>query len=384
MAGLVLIAVLLVGSLAFAASKVTPYQQTIERGPAPQVRSTPYLAAEQFLTTQGRTVKRAERLAAHDGLRPENQILLVLGERREMTQRQTAQMLQWVAQGGHLVFVAERIWDERAASSGDLLLDALGLQQYETSTEEAAESARQASRADEKPELTRLYLENEDAPAYFAFDTGYHLYDANKKAHAWANSSGATHMLQLQHGAGLITALTDSWIWQNDQIHRYDHAWLLWYLTQDREVTFVYRTGHDGLAAQLLRHFPEALLALSLILALTLWHLSQRLGPLADASNRGRRELLEHIRASADFLYRRAGQRHLVEGLQQDILRKVQRQHPGFDTLNLEQQWQVLATASSLPIETIAHAMRPPSAKPASIAEFTSQAAHLQILRNSL
>src|SRR3546814_1315811 len=59
------------------------------------------------------------------------------------------------------------------------------------------------------------------------------------------------------HGDGLITALTDSWIWQNRNIDQYDHAWLLWYLTQDSAVTLAHRSEHDGLLAQLRRHFPE-------------------------------------------------------------------------------------------------------------------------------
>lgn len=383
-AGLLLLALLLAGVLAFAASRMTSYEEIIDHGPAPQVRSTPYLAAEQFLATQGRTVIRTESLDTLAELQPDKQILLLLGDRGEMTAKQRELLLEWVANGGHLVFVAERIWDERAARSGDLLLDALGLQQYETASEESAGPARRLSDADKDAKLTRLYLENEDAPAYFDFDTGFHLYDAEKKAHAWANSQGATHMLQLQHGEGLITALTDSWIWQNDRIGQYDHAWLLWYLTQDREVSFVYRTAHDSLAEQLLRHFPEALLALLLVLAFTLWHLSHRFGPLIDTANRGRRQLEEHIRASADFLYRRAGQSHLLTGLQHDILRKAQRRHPGFETLAREQQCQVLATCSSLPVDTVNHAMRPPSAKPVSVAEFTSQVAHLQTLRNTL
>lgn len=380
---LLLVAVLIAALLAFAASKATSYSEVIEHGPAPEVRSTPYLAAEQFLVAQKRAVDRADNLAALGGLPPESRILLLLGERADMTPMQAEQLLEWVTNGGHLVFVAERIWDERSASSGDLLLDALGLQQYETIAEESADSSKQPG-VDKNLELTRLYLENEEAPAYLAFDTSFHLYDAGKKAHAWANSQGATHMLQLQHGAGLITALTDSWIWQNDRIDGYDHAWLLWYLTQDREVTFVYRTGHDSLAKQLLQHFPEALLALLLILAFTLWHLSHRLGPLIETTNHGRRQLEEHIRASADFLYRRAGQGHLLTSLQHDIMRQAQRRHPGYETLAHDQQCQVLAAFSGLTIDTIDHALRPPPPKPVSVAEFTSQVAHLQTLRNSL
>lgn len=381
---LMLVAVLLGALLLFAASKATPYEEVIEHGPAPQARSNPYLAAEHFLADQGRAVTHAESVMGLVDLQPDQQVLLLLDDRSEMTPRQARHLLEWVAEGGHLVFVAERLWNERTAKSGDLLLDALNLQQYETSEGDNSDAADQIASAEKQPSLTRLYLENEDAPAYLAFDTDYHLYDAGKKSHAWANSAGATHMLQLQHGNGLVTALTDSWIWQNDNIAKYDHAWLLWYLTQDRDVTLAYRTEHDGLLQQLLRYFPEALVALLLMLIFAIWHLSQRQGPLLAPPDRGRRQLQEHLRGSAAFLYRHAGQRHLLINLQRDIQRQARRRHPGFETLKHAEQCQVLAKLSRLSADSIDQVLRPPNAKPASTAEFTTQVVRLQSLRNAL
>ncbi|MCQ4313134.1 DUF4350 domain-containing protein [Pseudomonas stutzeri] len=382
---LALAAVLLGALLLFAMNKATPYEEVIEHGPSPQVRSNPYLAAEHFLADQGRAVTRTESVTGLVDLQPDTQVLLLLGDRSEMTPRQSARLLAWVADGGHLVFVAERLWNERTASSGDLLLDTLNLQQYETTEgRNGKDVADRIASAEKHPPLTRLYLENENAPAYLAFDTDYHLYDAGEKAHAWANSAGATHMLQLQHGNGLVTALTDSWIWQNDNIARYDHAWLLWYLTQDRDVTLAYRTEHNSLLQQLLRYFPEALVALLLMLIFTTWHLAQRQGPLFAPPDRGRRQLQEHLRGSADFLYRHAGQRYLLSNLQRDILRQACRRHPGFETLGHAEQCEILAKFSRLSIDSIDQALRSPAAKPASTAEFTTQVARLQSLRNAL
>nr|WP_272889353.1 DUF4350 domain-containing protein [Stutzerimonas stutzeri] len=370
--------------LLFAASKATRYQQVIERGPAPQVRANPYLAAERFLIDRGTAVTHTEGLSGLFEVPPKDRILLLLGERAEMTPGQNARLLEWVNEGGHLVFVAERLWDEHTGKSGDLLLDTLHLQQYETTDDETNEATKQIASDEKHSMLTRLYLENEDAPAYFAFDTDYHLYDAGKRAHAWANSDGATHMLQLKHGKGLITALTDSWIWQNDNIGRYDHAWLLWYLTQDRDVTLAYRTEHDGLSQRLLRYFPEALTALLLMLLFAVWHRAQRQGPIVETADRGRRQLQEHLRASADFLHRHAGQRHLLIGLQRDILRQARRRHSGFEALTYAEQCRVLAKLSRLPTDAIEQALRQPAEKPVSTAEFTNQVARLQSLRNAL
>lgn len=410
--------VLLLGLLgSYVLSQATPYQELIKHGPAPEARANPYLAAEHFLRQQGRKVQRADSLQSLAQLPAAGQVLLILGSREQMTPKQSERLLAWTRRGGHLLVVAENFWDADKDSSGDPLLDPLGIQKYmsdeldeddesesqanagtnEDSAEDsnpAAETApgdedtRPVKDAEQDPapavDLTQLYLENEDAPAYIDFDTDYHLFDAKDLAHAWANSADTTHMLQLSQGDGLLTVVTDSWIWQNDQIGDYDHAWLLWYLTQDREVTLLYRADRDDLFSLLLRHFPEALLALSLLLAAGLWAAGLRQGPLQPVPERQRRQLQEHLRSSADFLLRHAGQRHLLQALQRDIQRRARLRHPGFDRLGVAEQWQVLGRMTRLTPSAISQAMRPIADKRLSASEFTRQVAHLQTLRNVL
>jgi hypothetical protein len=387
--------------------KLTPYQETLKHGPDPEARANPYLAAEHFLRKQGLQVQRADGLEIMKGLPSAGQTLLLLGDRNRMTPKQVERLLAWTAKGGHLLFVAERLWDEEEGKSGDLLLDSLGIQQYESEEldEDASEAAdEQAATEDEYeaepqtepeadaatdsdnayPELTQLYLENEEAPAYFNFDTDYHLYDAENRAHAWANSDAATHLLQLYHGDGLISVVSDSWIWQNQGIAEYDNAWLLWYMTQDSQVTLLYRADRDDLFSLLLEHFPQALVALALLLAFGLWHLGMRQGPLLLPANRNRRQLQEHLRGSADFLLRHNGQHSLLQGLQQDIQRRARHRHPGFERLAVAEQWQVLSRLTRQPSSVISQAMRPLPKQRLAAADFTRQVANLQTLRNAL
>lgn len=392
-AGFILaIALLLVLGLiaSYVLGKLEPYEDVIEHGPAPEVASSPYLAAEHFLRKQGIAARRAEGLDVLDGLPSEGQTLMLLADRGNMTPRQVERVLQWTAGGGHLLFIAERLWDEEEGKSGDLLLDLLGVQQYmsdELDDEEASEAEAENEQNEEHeayPQLTKLYLENEQAPAYIAFNTDFHLYDAQNRAHAWANSDSATHLLQLYHGDGLITVLSDPWIWQNRNINEYDHAWLLWYLSQDSAVTLLYHADSDGLARLLLRHFPLALLVLALLIIATLWHVGMRHGPLQAPASRARRQLEEHLRGSADFLLRRSGQHSLLKGLQQDINRRARRRHPGFEKLAVAEQWQVLGRLTRLPAKDISQAMRPLPPQRLSASDFTRQVAHLQTLRNAL
>lgn len=390
--------------------KLTPYQETLKHGPDPEARANPYLAAEHFLRKQGLQVQRADGLEVIKDLPSAGQTLLLLGDRNRMTPKQTERLLAWTAKGGHLLFVAERLWDEEEGKSGDLLLDSLGIQQYESEEldEDASETADEEAAAEDEhdaeqptepmpdeaqapadagnayPELTQLYLENEEAPAYFNFDTDFHLYDAENRAHAWANSDAATHLLQLYHGDGLISVVSDSWIWQNQGIGEYDNAWLLWYMTQDSQVTLLYRADRDDLFSLLLEHFPQALVALALLLAFGLWHLGMRQGPLLLPASRNRRQLQEHLRGSADFLLRHNGQHSLLQGLQQDIQRRARHRHPGFERLAVAEQWQVLSRLTRQPSSVISQAMRPLPKQRLAAADFTRQVANLQTLRNAL
>ncbi|WP_437883209.1 DUF4350 domain-containing protein [Pseudomonas sp. LRF_L74] len=389
----------------YAAEQAEPYQKTIKHGAAPEVSANPYLAAEMFLRKRKIEVSRSETLAGLDDLPAAGHTLLLLANRSDMTPRQARRLLEWTAKGGHLVFIAESLWDEEKGKSEDLLLDSVGIHQImteeldaddESEDEEASEdepehsaseSEEQAQDDDEEeryPELTKIYLENEEAPAYIGFDTEYHLYDTNDKVYAWANSGEATHMMQLDHGEGLVTVLTDAWIWQNDEIADYDNAWLLWYLTQDTSVTLVYNTERDNLASQLLEHYPLALVVLVLLIIASLWHVGLRHGPLQVVPERARRQLEEHLRGGADFLLRHSGQQHLLLALQRDILRRARHRHPGFERLAIADQWHALGRLTRLPSSAISQAMKPSPVKRMSATDFTRQVANLQTLRNAL
>ncbi|MFI8479897.1 DUF4350 domain-containing protein [Pseudomonas sp. NPDC078700] len=425
--------ILVLGLLAsYLLGRAESYETVIDHGAAPEVKANPYFAAQAFLREQGVKIETADSLAKLSQLPSVGHTLLLLGDREKVTPQQTQRLLDWSAKGGHLIFVAERLWDKKQGTSGDLLLDSLGIQQLESDKldpaddaskhakveatqqlpeshneaeadqhahsqleqlsqgepEQAEESTANTPSADEAsdayPKLTKLYLENEDAPAYISFDVGFHLYDAKNLATAWANSAQSTHMLQLFHGDGLITVLTDSWVWQNDKIAKYDNAWLLWYLTQDTEVTLLFRADHDNLLSLLWKHFAQALLALALLIALTLWSVGMRQGPLQLPASFSRRQLQEHIRASADFSLRRSGQQTLLQGLQLDIQRRARKRHPGFERLPVADQWLVLSRLTRLTTGAVGKAMRPLPQQRLTATDFTRQVAHLQTLRNAL
>ncbi|AZV28685.1 hypothetical protein CT157_22580 [Pseudomonas syringae] len=361
--------------------KATPYQAEVDHGPSPAAQANPYLAAEMFLRERGIDVSHAESLAVLPDIDPRQHTLLMFNDRSKMTPRQVDQVLNWARAGGRLVFVAESIWDEKTGQSNDLLLDRVQL--HQSFTKDLKGTPPDAAE-DPWPNLTKLYLEDEDAPAYAGFDTAFHLDDPKNLAQAWANSAKATHMMQLAFGLGTITVVTDADLWKTPAIAQHDNAWLLWYLSADTAVTLLYNTEHDGLLTLLWRYFPQAIVALLALIGLWLWHVGVRHGPVQAPAPSGRRQLMEHLRASADFILRHNGQQTLLQALQQDVLRRARHRHPGFDQLNVAEQWLVLSRLTRQPTRAISQALSPAPKRRLSSAEFCRQVAHLQALRNTL
>lgn len=377
--GLLLACLLGAGGL-YVWHKAIPYDEVVDRGPSPEALGNPYLAAEHFLRQQGLAVERASGLERLSDLPPRGRSLLLLGERDNMTPRQVDQLLNWAKSGGHLLVVAEALWDEETAKSGDLLLDSLHIQQ--TLSDESEQPA--PARKQKKPDLTKLYVDNETAPAYFSFDTDFNLTDPKHLAQFSANSARSSHLMQLNLGQGRVTVVTDSDLWKTPGIGQHDNAWLLWYLNQGTDVSLLFNSDVDDLFTLLMRYFPQALVALAALIALALWQAGMRQGPIHAPAPRARRQLQEHLQASADFLLRRSGQGTLLHALQRDILRAARRRHPGFEHLNTADQWQVLEHLTRQPSHVISQALGPLAAKRLSSADFSRQVACLQTLRNAL
>ena len=178
--------------------------------------------------------------------------------------------------------------------------------------------------------------------------------------------------------------ITDSDLWKTPNIGKHDNAWLLWYLTQETDVTLLFNSDTDDLLTLLIRYFPQALVALAALIALALWQAAMRQGPIQAPVAKARRQLQEHLKASADFLLRRSGQGTLLQALQHDLLRAARRRHPGFEHLTTAEQRRVLEHLTRQPPHIISQALEPLTQKRLSSADFSRQVACLQTLRNAL
>ncbi len=348
---------------------------------ANSLTNSPYRAAQAFLQQRGLAVSQAHSLGVLQSLEPQGHSLLLLSERQSMSPAQVENLLRWVNAGGRLVIAAQAQWNERQGKSGDLLLDRLRLRQYLTRDLPPAP----AELADQPfAQLTQIYLEHEPFPAYASFNPAFHLEDPNNLAQFWANSSSATHLMQLQQGLGLVTVVSDAQLWRDEAIGDADNAWLLWYLNQGSAVVLVTDIGQGSLFTSLLRNFNEALCALALLLAFGLWHCAWRPSPRPSPRPQGRPPRLEPLYTNAQAQYRHGGQATLLRTLQQDILRQARRHHPGFERLAVAEQWQVLARASGLSTRQVGQLLSPDPGKRLSGSQFSLRVGNLQTLKGAL
>lgn len=383
--GIVVFALLAVSLIvALLAPHLERYTEQVDLGPTAQAKLNTFLAAELFLHKQGIDLTRLASVKAFEQLPSESKTVIWLSSRQEMTPRQVERVMQWVAAGGHLIIAAQGRFDQPTGKNGDPILDLLGIEKWNTQAFIEQADTEDVSPATPHPELTELWLENEDAPAYLKFDPDWHLHDGHNRAHAWANSGQATHLLQLAHDDGVITVLSDAQLWHNDNLALFDHAWLLWYLTQDSTVSLIQRAPREGLGKVLSEHFATALVMLVLLAIALIWHAAPRVGPVQEAPPPARRRLTEYLHASASFRWRQGQAAQLLQSLQRDIQQRACMHHPGFDRLGVTDQWQILARLSALPPSDISQAMRPAPDKTSNAQAFIRKVQQLQALRNRL
>ncbi|HTS51870.1 MAG TPA: DUF4350 domain-containing protein [Burkholderiales bacterium] len=250
-----------------------------------EARANPLLAARMLLTRMGSRVRESSDLGRLDTFSVGGAIFLA-ADRSDLDSPTAARLLAWVRKGGHLVVAAER------PLSHDALMNMLGVSVQED------EVRRPVWKADDVqlPDGTRLRVELLPSPR---------LYD-DEDAASWSHQSyGALRMLQIPHEDGLVTVLSTFRPFTNYAIGRLDHAELLWRLAsrdgQPFEVWLVRHVDVQSLPVWLLHNALPVLIALGAFLALALWRVSPRFGPLRPSLPPDRRSLVEHLSATGRF-----------------------------------------------------------------------------------
>ena len=365
-------------------------EEQVDGGFQGKARTDNLLAAERFLKRTDTPVESVDSLLALQHLPPPSDTIVLPTPRRTVGPERSAELLDWVRRGGHLIVVtwtltaqpkkdaedkdskdqdakgsdaeAHKHGDEGAAKTlplpaaaarqrKDPLLDPLGVHQYFNAGEITPKDYVPAD----------VVIDHIPDFLVVAFSPRFRLQDASGKATASVSDDYGIHLLHYDIGRGGLTVLSDYGFMQNVDIGKHDHAAFLWQLAhwngRQGRVWLVHNDAMPPLLSLLATEAWPVLLALGLLLAAWLWAASRRFGPVQADPEPIRRSLREHIRASGRFLWQQGQGERLLENTRRALLERVDALHPGTSQLAPQALAERLADLTGLPAGEIAAAL---------------------------
>jgi hypothetical protein len=299
--------------------------------PSGEARLRPFLAAERFARRMGlgaSEVRAATKLHAL----AEADVLLMPNRRQDLDGGRINQIIAWVERGGHLIAEAE------LPGVPDPLLERLGVKRSGTG-----------------PALKPLQVQHEGRKLNVQLAAPLKLELAAKPLLS-ASSGQDLKLASFERGDGMVTATVTLEFARNRRIGDYDHAALLWELLdlgEARELLIYVRPERLSLWRFLTEHAAPLLTAGAALLALWLWHIGPRFGPVAPDPAPARRRLLDHLRASGRFYWAKGLRARLVEAARDAALRRLARAQPDFASAAPAERAARLAELAGLSREAV-------------------------------
>lgn len=286
-----------------------------------EARHNPYFAAALLLERMGKSVTRQAHLASVEEV-PEGVALFLPRHLADLDPPGVQALLAWVERGGYLVLGVESVpWEQVP----EPLLEALGVRVEEEDEEEKEkEFARPGPPPPEElalPDGTQLHADFFGSPI---------LTDAAPPAQARYTGPHGHRILVYERGRGRILVVASLFPFNNHSLNEADHATLLWHLFSDAgpRIVMVNRLYSVSLLEWLVDHALPALVALGVLVALWLWRVVPRFGPLLPSDATPRRSLVEHLRAVGRFQADSQQLGRLLQQVREDAQAAFQRAAP--------------------------------------------------------
>jgi hypothetical protein len=303
-------------------------------GPSGEARLRPFLAAGRFAQRMGLRTKELRSLPELDALPAGGVLLLPLG-RQELDARRLRQILAWVERGGHLIAEAEY------QALADPLFDQLGVRRV---------PAKRISR-------DLKFQADGGRTLQLSLPDGMALQPAAPQLRLRIANGEEIKVAAFERGKGMVSVASSLALARNHFIGQHDNAELLWQLVQltpAAELQVYFQPQRLSLWRFLAEHAAELLVATAALLALWLWRIAPRFGPVAPDQPPSRRRMLDHLRASGRYFWAMGLRARLVGAARDAALRRIARSQPDFGTASTAEQIARLAAIADLSAEEAA------------------------------
>ncbi|MCB1553506.1 MAG: hypothetical protein KDJ14_06820 [Xanthomonadales bacterium] len=271
-------------------------------------------------------------------------LLILASDVRTFGALDVAELADFVADGGRLAFAAPD------AEGGDEapLLDALGVELV--AVERCTDWHRLLMGQSSSRCATYALQPVEDGPSRIERRLG--------------DAESGYRLLEGYYGDGQWRALSSLRPIGRRALREPEHrdlatAWILPLLPERGVVHLVFSVDVPPLYVLLVQSGWPLLLPLVLALLFWLWRRAQRLGPVLGVEAPDRRALLEHLRATAEFLFRRRAAKQLHGALHRQFLADLRRDHAEIAALQGDELVRAVAERWALPPEQVRGALYP-------------------------
>jgi len=352
------------------------------------------LAAEFFLRKMGIPARQVNGLVAFRDLPSPGHTLLIATQRETLNKGLSQKLLTWVRSGGHLIVEARFLPDETEQDDKDK--DNISKNTKQTSVNDPlleelfVFSTTSKGDEDSKEIPVAFFLSSvvQDTVVQVNFPYQRILQSAPATPPpVWlVEDELGTYLMQFSLGQGLLTVLSSTVMFSNDEIAKHEHARFLHYLVQQQEhnagVWLIRADDMPALWEWLWDNAGYAMLCLSILFLLWLWRAPLRFGPQLNDRQTERRSLLEHIQASGYYRWHENQSGFLLARVQEALWEKIQISHPVIRRENLLQAYAMLEEITGIKEVLIKQALTP--VKSIKEREFTKIVRMLEIIRKHL
>ncbi len=348
------------------------YEKEIRSDLSPQARRNRLLAAEHFLQRMDREAESRGGRGFLSELPPPGDTLYISRLSSNISEQKYQGLMEWIESGGHLILDVGELWDEESSENPLLkhfrveLVDSWELENKDlaackapeeesadhSDSEEIAEDLEDEAKNEEEEGRLQVTipLSGENRSITMEVDPDLWLRDKSGSADWHASSHKGAHILEFRSGQGLLTLLSDGGMFHNDRIGEQDHAFLLAMLTEDAgKVWFLYSSDMPSLPVLLWQRFPFLLSCVLILLLLGGWRLATASsGPLLAPRAGERRNLLEHVEATAQYGWRTNRSQQLFIDNRDTLERAWRRRHPGLNSMKKTQRCEWIGEKTGL------------------------------------
>ncbi len=338
----------------------TRVTKTVRLDQSPAARRNSLLAAQRFLQSLGHQVESIHGREILTKLPVTDDVIVIKHFFTSLAKDKEITLLEWVADGGHLVTSLGKDYDMDTHSSGYSLFDTLKVHRHSDTDLDAD--------ADTGKQLFQYYEDWETGTVKFDPDVYLHIGDRETEftiTNSSLNDSDTEktpyHLVQFNYGQGLITLSSDNAFLTNKSIGDHDHAWLLSLIVETNQdpakIWLLYDLDMPSLWNLLIKHAAPIVSSVAIALLLWLWMTMQRSGPLVETIETRRRDILEHLNMRSQFLWCYGKHQETLAKTQQNILEKWQQHYPLLLKLNIDEQMEWISKQSGLDLTSTRQAL---------------------------